>query len=62
MELLIFLDGEDTHGWNSPRSTLLPQSPILSKSDLFVGVEALDAPFLLEEAFKPDLTVWVRVC
>jgi hypothetical protein len=58
-ELLAFLDGEDAHGWDSPRSTLLPQSPILPKSDLLVGVEALDAPFLLKEAFKPDLTVRV---
>jgi hypothetical protein len=61
-ELLIFIDGEDAHGWNSPRSTLLLQSPILPKSDLLVGIKALDAPFLLKEAFKPDLTVRVRVC
>jgi hypothetical protein len=61
-ELLVFLDGEDAHGWNSPRSTLLPQSLILSKSDLLVGVEALDALFLLKETFKSDLTVRVRVC
>jgi hypothetical protein len=62
MELLVFLDGEDAHGWDSLSSTLLPQSPILPNSDLLVGVKALDAPFLLKEAFKPDLTVRVRVC
>jgi hypothetical protein len=61
-ELLIFLDGEDAHGWDSLRSTLLLQSPILPKSDLLVGVEAMDTLFVLKEAFKPDLTVRVRVC
>ncbi len=58
-KLFIFLDCEDAHGRDGTRSPFFLQSTIFTKGDCFVSIEALNSPFLLYEACKPDFAVRV---
>ncbi len=61
-EILILLDSEDTHGGNSPRSPLFPESLIFTQHNLLIRIKALDATLFFKEAFKLNIPVRMSVC
>ncbi len=61
VEILVFLDSEDTHHGDDTRGPFFPESMILTQCDLLIGIKSLDAAFLFKEAIKPDLSVWMGV-
>jgi hypothetical protein len=53
-EILILLNGKDTHRGNHPRRILFAKGPIFAQRNLFISVELLNATFFFEEAFQPS--------
>jgi hypothetical protein len=58
-EIFVFLDGQNTHSRNSPRSTLFPQSPVFTQSETFKSAKAFNAVLLLIIALEPYFTIGV---
>jgi hypothetical protein len=56
-EVFVFLDGQNTHSRDRPRSTLLPQSPIFTQSETFKSSETFDAILLFIVALEPYFTI-----
>jgi hypothetical protein len=58
-EIFVFLNGQNTHSRNSPRSTLFPQSPVFTQSETFKSAEAFNPVLLLIIALEPYFTIGV---
>jgi hypothetical protein len=56
-QMLVFLNGEDTHRGDGLRSTFLSEGPVLAKSDFPESAHILNAPLLLVITLKPHLTI-----
>ena len=54
-------DGQDAHGQNCPRCSLLLQCAILAQSDVAVGVHTFNELLILVEAAEPHFLDWVVV-
>jgi hypothetical protein len=62
VEILILLDSEDTHGGDSLRSPLFPESLIFTQRNLLIRIKVLDATHFYKKTFKPNLPVGMSVC
>jgi hypothetical protein len=56
-EILILLDGKDTHGRDGCRSAFFAKGTILAEGKLLEGTHRFDGILLLVIALKPNLTV-----
>jgi hypothetical protein len=56
-QMLVLLNGENTHRGDGLWSTFLPESPVLAKSDLPESAHFFNTTFLLVITLKPNLTI-----
>jgi hypothetical protein len=56
-QILVLLNGENTHRGDGLWSTFLPESPVFAKSDLPESAHFFNTTFLLVITLKPNLTI-----